>query len=592
MTTKWGELSPKLSDFVLETLQELDFVEMTPVQAACIPLLLNSKDVAAEAVTGSGKTLAFLIPLLELMHRRAEAWRRFEVGGLVISPTRELALQTSVVLEKFLRNMEVPYRQVLVIGGTSIAQDTARLMEEGANIIIATPGRLEDLLTRREVALPAALKSLEMLVLDEADRLLELGFEKSLNTILEYLPKLRRTGLFSATQTKQLDLLVRAGLRNPVVVTIKQNKMEEGSEVISTPKELINYYTICSADKKIPMLINFLKEQTPSAKCIIFFLTCACVEYFTALLNKLLPGFTLYSLHGQMKKKRQKTLASFRLAECGILLCTDVMERGIDIPDISWVIQVDPPTSVSAFVHRCGRTARIGHVGSALTFLMPNEDAYVDFIQRNQKVQLTEMVLEVSEKDMKDPFNTARALQTKDRAYFDKANRAFVSYIRAYEKHDSNLILRVKDLDFGALAQGFGLLKLPKMPELKGKEVNFEEVSIDINSLEYKDKAREDSRLNKLKQYRETGVWPGMKAKKQKPTTPWSQSKEDLQLKRERRARKKAYRQKKIEEGKTKAKRKKKGITDEEFKELEENLSFLKKFKKNKNINIEDLDSN
>ncbi|XP_014248314.1 ATP-dependent RNA helicase DDX55 [Cimex lectularius] len=584
METKWISVVPKLSDFVLETLDRLGFTTMTPVQATVIPLLLGNKDVAAEAVTGSGKTLAFIIPLLERMHRRAEAWKNFEIGGLIVSPTRELAQQISRVLNDFLKNMTNPYKQALIIGGTKVTDDIEKLKKDGVNIIIATPGRLEDLLTRGDIPLHIALKSIEMLVLDEADRLLELGFEKSLNTILSYLPKQRRTSLFSATQTRRLELLVRAGLRNPVIVSVKQS-----SQKISTPKELINFYKIIPPKEKLSFLLSFLKEQGKNQKYIIFFLTCASVEYFTTLLKRLLPKFTFFGLHGKMKKKRQKMLQEFRDAECGILACTDVMERGIDIPDVHWVVQFDLPTSVSAFVHRCGRTARIGNVGSALSLLMPNEDAYIDFIQRNQKVQL-EVYKDLDSKDLDRIKNLAQEMQKSDRAYFDRANLAFVSYIRAYAKHECNFLLRVKDLDFAGLASSYGLLRLPKMPELKNRQVDFEATDLDFNTISYKDKQKENSRINKLEIYKETGVWPGVKAKKMKQSTPWSQTKEKKEEVKEKRRKKRELRKKKIEEGKTKKKRKRKTMTEDNWKELEDNISFLKKMKKDKNFTIEDID--
>ncbi|KAF6203188.1 hypothetical protein GE061_003606 [Apolygus lucorum] len=587
MDVKWDKLQPKLSKFVLFTLRKLKFSTMTPVQASVIPLLLGNKDVAAEAVTGSGKTLAFLIPLLERMHRRAEPWKHFEIGGIVISPTRELAKQTSEVLKDFLDAMEQPFKQVLMIGGTKIAEDIEMLKSEGANIIIATPGRLEDLLTRGDVPLHVAVKSLEMLVLDEADRLLELGFEKSLNTILEFFPKQRRTSLFSATQTRQLELLVRAGLRNPVIVSVKQKSSEPST--FSTPKELVNYYKICSPSDKMKFLIQFLKHQGSGKKYILFFLTCACVDYFFELLRKLLPDFEMHSLHGKMKKKREKMLEKFRSATSGILFCTDVMERGIDIPDIDWVVQFDPPTSVSAFVHRCGRTARIGQEGSALTLLMPNEDAYVDFIQRNQKVHLEEYNADLDGSDEPGIDKITKELQLRDRACFDKANRAFVSFVRAYGKHECYFILRTKDLDFAGLARSFGLLRLPKMPELKNLQLDFEPVEMDFNDISYKDKQKESIRKCKLEEFKETGVWPGAKGiKRPKQTVAWEEAKKARMEKKEKRKKKKEYVQKKIEEGKTKNKRKRKKMTDEQWKELEDNISFLKRMKKDKNVDCDD----
>lgn len=192
----------------------------------------------------------------------------------------------------------------------------------------------------------------------------------------------------------------------------------------------------------------------------------------------------IFGIHGKMKDKRYKIFEAFRASESGVLLCTDVMARGIDIPEVNWVLQYDPPSSAAAFVHRCGRTARIGRDGSALVFLLRTEDAYVDFIHRNQNVTLEEM-------EAPEPFpktlEKARALQLADRAILDKATRAFVSHIQAYAKHECSVILRLKDLDMGKLATGFGLAKLPKMPEMKGKDLSgFVEPNINFNSIGYK----------------------------------------------------------------------------------------------------------
>uniref|UniRef100_A0A1B0D550 ATP-dependent RNA helicase n=1 Tax=Phlebotomus papatasi TaxID=29031 RepID=A0A1B0D550_PHLPP len=199
---------------------------MTPVQAATIPLLMSCKDVAAEAVTGSGKTLAFIVPLLEILlkHQRESPWKKTEIGAIVISPTRELATQTSIVLKSFLEHPDLSiFTQKLLVGGNSVEEDINSLRNRGALVLICTPGRLEDLLERKgQLNLAARVKSLEILILDEADRLLDLGFTATINTILSYLPRQRRTGLFSATQTKEVMDLMRAGLRNPVVVSVRE----------------------------------------------------------------------------------------------------------------------------------------------------------------------------------------------------------------------------------------------------------------------------------------------------------------------------------------------------------------------------------
>ncbi|XP_063230648.1 ATP-dependent RNA helicase DDX55 [Bacillus rossius redtenbacheri] len=590
METRWDELDTKLSPPILNAINDLGFSFMTPVQAACIPLLLKNKDVAAEAVTGSGKTLAFVVPLLEILQRRAEPLKPHEVGAIIVSPTRELAAQTSEVLTHFLRGL--PWSQLLLVGGRSVAQDVADLRANGANILVATPGRLEDLLERKhDLNLPAAVKSLELLVLDEADRLLDLGFEKSLSTILSYLPKQRRTGLFSATQTKEVALLVRAGLRNPVFVGVKEKTSPSNTEVVSTPSTLSNYYMMCEPDQKLATLVSFLKSQPAMQKYMIFLSTCACVEYFTVILQTLLTGVQVFAIHGKMKKKRVQVFDSFRAADSGVLLCTDVMARGVDIPEVHWVVQYDPPSSAAAFVHRCGRTARIGNEGSALVLLLPSEDAYTDFLHRNQKVRLERLEAPAPAANV---LSRARRLQLQDRAVADKATQAFVSYVQAYAKHECNIILRLKDLDLGKLATGFCLLKLPKMPELRGRDTAcFQPVDVDLNDVAYKDPQKESSRLRKLREYRQTGVWPGRsRAAAGGATQPWALAQERRLAQKARRNKRRTGKQRLKEAGAQPPRRKKKPrtLSKDEMEELVRDVALIKKLKMKK-VTQEEFDS-
>uniref|UniRef100_A0A8C4Q788 ATP-dependent RNA helicase n=2 Tax=Eptatretus burgeri TaxID=7764 RepID=A0A8C4Q788_EPTBU len=495
MAETWADLDVPLSAPVREALRELGFEHATPVQLATIPLFMSNKDVVAEAVTGSGKTLAFVIPLLEILLRREEKLSKMQIGAIIVTPTRELAVQIEEVLQHFTRHTP-QFSQILLIGGNNPLGDIKKLQENGANIVIATPGRLEDLFTRRKDGLDLAgcARSLEILVLDEADRLLEMGFEASINTILGYLPKQRRTGLFSATQTQEVEELVRAGLRNPVHISVRE-KGQTADCTRRTPALLDNYYMVCKAEDKFNQLVAFLKARQ-NEKHLVFFSTCACVEYFGKALEEFLQGTTVLLLHGKMKRKRNRTFATFRKMTSGVLVCTDVMARGVDIPEVHWVLQFDPPSCAKAFVHRCGRTARIGHRGCALLFLMPMEDAYVQFLANNQKCPLQEMEVQA---EVPDVLPRLRTVALGDRAMLDKSLRAFVSFIQAYNKHECNLLFRIKDLDFGGLARGFALLRLPWMPELRDRPVpDFEPEIMDLNTIQYKDKHRECQRQDQL----------------------------------------------------------------------------------------------
>ncbi|KAK3521843.1 hypothetical protein QTP70_018575 [Hemibagrus guttatus] len=566
---KWDSLPVNLHDSILLTLKKLGFTYMTPVQSACIPLFMSNKDVAAEAVTGSGKTLAFVIPLLEILMKREEKLKKMQVGALIITPTRELAIQISEVVGKFLE--EFPqFRKILLIGGSNPIEDVEKFKANGANIVIGTPGRLEDMFRRKADGLDLAscVKALDVLILDEADRLLDMGFEASLNTILGYLPKQRRTGLFSATQTQELEKLVRAGLRNPVRITVKE-KGVAATSVQKTPARLSNYYTICRTEAKFNSLVAFLRQHRHE-KQLVFFSTCACVEYFGRALEVFIKNVPVLCIHGKMKDKRNKIFSEFRELKSGILVCTDVMARGIDIPDVNWVLQYDPPSSASSFVHRCGRTARIGNQGNALVFLLPMEESYINFLSINQKCPLQQYP---PVKDIVDVLPKLKALALGDRAMFERGMKAFVSFVQAYAKHECSLIFRLKDLDFGALARGFALLRMPKMPELRGKTFpDFEEIT-DTDSIRFKDKNREKQRQKLLQEKKEKQA--PIQKKNFIKNKAWSKQKSKKDKK------KRMASKRKMNEGSD--------VDDEDIDELLSDTRLLKKLKKGK-ISEEDFE--
>ncbi|CAF3699502.1 unnamed protein product [Adineta steineri] len=497
-TDRWpSTINPKILTF----LKSKDFNKMTPVQAITIPLFLQHKDVCVEAITGSGKTLAFIVPILETLLKKYTSETRFDkynVHSLIISPTRELAQQTYDIANEFIQFFDDQERFscITFIGGTKHDYDIKQFQNHGGTIIIATPGRIEELLKIKTDSfnLVANLKSLEMLILDEADRLLDLGFLTSINMILEALPKQRRTGLFSATQTDELEKLIRAGLRNPVRITVKQTGSAADQR---TPSTLKNFYMICEPNEKLNQLIHFINENRP-AKIMIFLSTCACVQYFTSVLKHIFSSSkstAIYAMHRKLRNKRTAVIEQFRsetsTATTSILLCTDIVARGIDLPDVDWVIQYDPPTTVVQFVHRCGRTARLGRLGNALLMLLPNEAAYVNFLLNSQKVPLVEM-MPADINTIENVIPSVRQFSMNDKGVYDRSKQAFCSFVQAYAKHECSLLLRVKELDLCGVAEGaFALVTLPRMPELKNRDVsNFNENKlVNPNSIPYKDKS-------------------------------------------------------------------------------------------------------
>lgn len=423
------------------------------------------------------------------------------------------------------------------VGGTDVKLDVAALREGGANVLVGTPGRLADVLLRvKELRFGA----FELLVLDEADRLLDMGFERQLHAIIGYLPKQRRTGLFSATQTDAVAELARAGLRNPVRVAVAAAAGAAGAaggKQRRTPATLELTYQLVPAEHKLAALCRFLAAHR-GEKTVVFFLTCACVDLFAAVLPRLSLGDAaeedapppLHALHGrQPQRQRDATLAKFTDAEGGaVLLCTDVAARGLDIPDVDWIVQFDMPQDPNAFVHRVGRTARMGRRGASLALLMPHEETYVDFL-KIRSVPLVQVPLEAGGADQaqeRAPDGegegdekaegeevrvsaelaaqsarlrvAARAAGEADRDVMEKATRAFVSYARGYREHQCRFIFRVADLPFGALAALFGLLRMPKMPELarvNAKRLEgFAPSEVDPDSVAFRDRAREKQR--------------------------------------------------------------------------------------------------
>lgn len=218
-----------------------------------------------------------------------------------------------------------------------------------------------------------------------------------------------------------------------------------------------------------------------------------------------------------------------------------------------------------------------------MLFLLETEDAYVDFIKRNQKVELHRIDIEPSKNTVEESLRCMRNLQQKDRLIFDKANRAFVSYVQAYSKHECNLILRLKDIDLGKLAMGFGLLKMPKMPELKGKDVSsFVGLEIDINTIAYVNKQRESHRIEKLTKYQSTGIWPSNHKQRRKQTEAWLETKERKLEKQEKRNKRKEKKKLKQQFSTGSGKKKRKRINEEDLEELAKDIALMKKLKKKK----------
>ncbi|KAF8600916.1 DEAD-domain-containing protein [Ceratobasidium sp. AG-I] len=548
----WSKLNPKLTPWVQDVISAQGFTQMTPVQASTIPLFMKHKDVVVEAVTGSGKTLSFIVPIIEKLIRRETPHKKNEVGALIISPTRELAAQIHSIFQLFLDAQPAPAQPenadpddpplpptyppplLLVSGTTSTpAQDVQRFLETSADIVIGTPGRIEEFLLGRGVA-RVTVKELEVLVLDEADRLLDLGFLASISKILQHLPKQRRTGLFSATMTDALSELVRVGLRNPVriVVKVENKKRKTGEEIAErrTPATLQNSFIVCRPEEKTLQFLRILsyeRETYNSSRFIAYFATCACVEYFSKILTQLpnLSKTKIYTLHGHLTpSKRASTLAAFAAHPStpdspSLLLATDVAARGLDLPDVDVVVQYDPPTDPKQYSHRAGRTARAGRKGRAWALLCEGrEREYVDFLAVRQIPLKEHAYIHSNDESTSQTgpdrpldeaattlLHTIQSIVQSDRDIYDKSMKAFVSFTQAYSKHEASYIFRIKDLNLVGVAKSFGLIRLPKMPELASRD-GWTELEIDWDSIPYLDKTREAQRQTALQTAVETAA--------------------------------------------------------------------------------------
>lgn len=344
--TSFSEL--KLIPELLEAIQSMKYTIPTPIQSETIPHALEGKDIIGLAQTGSGKTAAFAIPILQSLWEAQSPYY-----GLILSPTRELAYQIKETFDALGSSMGL--RTVCIVGGMDM-MDQARELMRKPHILVATPGRIMDHLEHTK---GFSLKSLKYLVMDEADRLLDLDFGPALDKIFKVIPSKRTTYLYSATMTNKIDKLQRASLSNPVRVAV--------STKYQTADNLVQSMMLVSDGYKNTYLIHLLNEFVGKS-IIIFTRTCAHSQR-TALLARIL-GFSAVPLHGQLTQaQRLGSLNKFKSGKANILIATDVAARGLDIAAVDCVINYDIPTDSKAYIHRVGRTARAGRSGKSISLV-------------------------------------------------------------------------------------------------------------------------------------------------------------------------------------------------------------------------------
>jgi ATP-dependent RNA helicase RhlE len=350
---------------LVSLIERLGLLVPTEIQAKAIPPALAGGNVMASAETGSGKTAAFLLPIIERLQRPGAT------RALVLAPTRELALQIEVNARSFSRAARL--RTVSVVGGESIAKQI-KALDAGVDIIIATPGRLNDLLERDVVR----LNKIEVLVLDEADRMLDMGFLPQVRRITRYLPATRQTMLFTATLSRAVEQLARELQTDFVRVAAER--------VATTTLTLKQTAFPVLAHAKTPLLLALLKQKTDGA-ILVFTQTRRGADRLAHILTA--NKHDVATLHSdRSQSQRNRALASFRAGDVRVLVATDVAARGIDVDDIAYVINYEVPATAEDYIHRVGRTARAGRNGAALTLVSPEEESMLAVIERSTGVKL------------------------------------------------------------------------------------------------------------------------------------------------------------------------------------------------------------
>ncbi|XP_053510127.1 probable ATP-dependent RNA helicase DDX31 [Ictalurus furcatus] len=490
----------------------LNISSMTSVQKQTIPVLMSGKDAVVRSQTGSGKTLAYGIPMIQSLQAVQPKIQRSDGPlAVVIVPTRELAQQSFQIFQKLLK----PFTWIVpgvLMGGEKRKAEKARL-RKGINVLISTPGRLVDHIKN---TLSIAFSAVRWLVLDEADRTLDLGFEKDLTVILNALNaagSTRQTVLLSATLTEALSRLTSISMNDPVYIQVlepslsSQSPPSQQADSYAMPDRLQQYMVVVPSKLRLVCLAAFILARCKferDQKLIVFISSCEAVEFLDTLLSTVLCGksstankqqlsINFLRLHGNMEQEeRTEVFQEFSQSKTGVLLCTDVAARGLDLPQVTWIVQFNPPSSAAEYVHRVGRTARIGARGNGLLFLTPSETAYMDVLA-NHNISLSEMKMEdilstlmqdgrfrgrgnwdkkksagAREQDMRE---RATVLQTEFENYVhgsaesvQAAKKALQSFVRAYTAYPSALkhIFHIRHLHLGHAAKSFGLRDAPQ----------------------------------------------------------------------------------------------------------------------------------
>jgi ATP-dependent RNA helicase DeaD len=364
-----------LAEALVAAATALGYEEATPIQREAIPILLGGKDVLGQAATGTGKTAAFALPMLQRITE--EGVPRGRTNALVLVPTRELAMQVAEAIHKYSRGLSL---SVVPLYGGAAMDLQVRALKRGADVIVATPGRALDHLQRRTLK----LDQVRVLILDEADEMLDMGFAEDIEALINATPPERQTALFAATMPPRIAAIAERHLRAPARVTIEREKVAAGT----VPRVKQVAFLVTRAHK--PLALGRVLDMESPTSAIVFCRTRLEVDGLVENLNA--HGYRAEALHGGMvQKQRDRVMAQFRAAKTDLLVATDVAARGLDIAHLSHVVNYDVPSSPEVYVHRIGRTGRVGRAGVAITLAEPREHRQLRNIEAftRQKIEVT-----------------------------------------------------------------------------------------------------------------------------------------------------------------------------------------------------------
>lgn len=366
----FGSLS--LSPILIQVVQELGFRELTPIQARSIPVLLEGRDLVGQSKTGSGKTAAFTLPVLEKLNLQ-----QLKVQAVILCPTRELCTQVAREVRKLGRRHAG--MQVLILSGGQPMFPQLNSLEKGVHVIVGTPGRVLDHLKRRTLD----LKNVSTVVLDEADRMLDMGFQDDMEKILKDIPKSRQTVFFSATYPRTIEAMSQAYQRNPALITI-----EESQHSVPDIRQVV-YET--QQEVKFNGLLWILQQNQPESAIIFCNLKTTVIELARALSK---VGVSSACIHGDLEQnERDRVMAKFRNKSVRILIATDVAARGLDVENLDAVFNYDLPAKADIYVHRIGRTGRAGKKGLAISLATSREKGKIQAIEKYTGIKLIEKTL-------------------------------------------------------------------------------------------------------------------------------------------------------------------------------------------------------